>query len=325
MSDERDPEGSSSAREQRLERRAQRAREELEARKDDLAHRLAKAARTLARRLEAVRSDLARVSQVPALRRDAALLLSHLHAIRADQRELSAVDYEVDPPATTTIAIDPALGARRQADAWFARARKLERGAKLAAVRESETQRAIEAIAAVRSELAGAADAPALDALTARARALGVAVEASPAKVKAAGSPRPAERLPYREFQGSGERRILVGRSADDNDRLTLDHARPHDLWLHARDSSGSHVVVPLTKGEACPPDLLCDAATLAAHFSQARGQGVVDVIHVARRYVRKRRKAPAGQVSVEREKVLRLQLEPGRLKRLLAAERGRL
>jgi predicted ribosome quality control (RQC) complex YloA/Tae2 family protein len=322
MSDERDSEGPS-ARERRLERRAQRASEELEARKGDLERRLGKAARTLARRLAAVRSDLARVAQVPALRRDAAALLGHLHAIRPDQRELAFLDYTVDPPATITIAIDPALGARRQADAWFARARKLERGAKLAEARAHETQRAIDAIAALRAELTGASDAPGLDALIARARALGI--EATATAPKASDKPRPPERLPYREFQGSGERRILVGRSADDNDRLTLDHARPHDLWLHVRDASGSHVVVPLTKGEACPPELLGDAATLAAHFSQARGEGVVDVIHVARRYVRKRRKAPPGQVSVEREKVLRLQLEPGRLKRLLAAERGRL
>ena len=132
----------------------------------------------------------------------------------------------------------------------------------------------------------------------------------------------PKARLPYRRFAGSGERAILVGRGADDNDRLTLDHARPHDLWLHARDEAGAHVVVPLERGEACPSELLCDAATLAAHFSQARGQARVDVTYVERRYVRKPRKSPAGQVQLEREKVFRLRLEPDRLARLLAAER---
>ena len=69
-------------------------------------------------------------------------------------------------------------------------------------------------------------------------------------------------------------------------------HARPHDLWLHARDDAGAHVVVPLERGEACPSELLCDAATLAAHFSQARGQARVDVTYVERRYVRKPRKS---------------------------------
>jgi predicted ribosome quality control (RQC) complex YloA/Tae2 family protein len=115
---------------------------------------------------------------------------------------------------------------------------------------------------------------------------------------------------------------ILVGKGADDNDRLTIEHARPHDLWLHARDDAGAHVVVPLERGEACPPELLCDAATLAAHFSQARGQARVDVLYTERRYVRKPRKIGPGKVVLLREKVFRLHLEPARLKRLLAAER---
>ena len=82
-------------------------------------------------------------------------------------------------------------------------------------------------------------------------------------------------------------------------------------------------MVIPLERGEACPSELLCDAATLAAHFSQARGQARVDVTDVERRYVRKPRKSPAGQVQLEREKVFRLRLEPDRLARLLAAERA--
>jgi len=320
MSEGREP----SAKERRLERRAQLAEEALQARKADLDQRLAKAARTLRRRLEAVRGDLARVARVPALRRDAGFLLSQLHAIEPRQRELVILDESVEPPASVTISIDPALGPRRQAEAWFARARKLERGAELAAKREHATQQALDAVDALRAQLAAIADEPALEAAIAAAARLGVEMPSATPK-KPGTKPRPTERLPYREFSGTGERRILVGRSAEDNDRLTLDHARPHDLWLHARDDAGSHVVIPLQKGEACPPELLCDAATLAAHFSQARGERVVDVIHVARRYVRKLRKAPPGEVSVERERVLRLQLEPGRLSRLLAAERGKL
>ena len=319
MSDESEP----SARERRLEQRALRAREELLARRAELDQRLKRAARTLRRRLDAVRGDLARIEQVPTLRRDAGFLLSNLHAIASGQRELVVADESVEPPVQRTIAIDPALGPKPQADAGFTRARKQERGAQQAPQRAAATEQSIQAIEALRVQLASIEAADSLDAASAAAAKLGVDVPAAAAKAR--GKPAPQERLPYREFRGSGERRILVGRGADDNDRLTLDHARPHDLWLHLRDESGSHVVVPLQKGEACPPELLCDAATLAAHFSKARGERVVDVIHVARRYVRKPRRSPPGQVSVEREKVLRLVLEPARLERLLAAERGRL
>jgi predicted ribosome quality control (RQC) complex YloA/Tae2 family protein len=82
---------------------------------------------------------------------------------------------------------------------------------------------------------------------------------------------------------------------------------------------AGAHVVVPLDKGASCPPDLLADAATLAAHFSDARGAAHCEVTYVERRYVRKARGAAPGAVTYDHEKVLALRLEPARLARLLA------
>jgi len=114
---------------------------------------------------------------------------------------------------------------------------------------------------------------------------------------------------------------VLVGRGASDNDELTLHVARPHDLWLHAKGQPGAHVVVRLTKGHEAPAELLVDAAHLAAHFSDARGEAVVDVTYVSRRYVRKRRGSPPGQVQVDREKVLVLRVDGARLASLLARE----
>jgi predicted ribosome quality control (RQC) complex YloA/Tae2 family protein len=80
-------------------------------------------------------------------------------------------------------------------------------------------------------------------------------------------------------------------------------------------------VIVPLEKSRVCPSDLLVDAAHLAAHFSGARGEGVVEVQHVPRRHLRKPRGSAPGLVVVDREKVTVLRVEPDRLARLLAAE----
>ncbi len=110
-----------------------------------------------------------------------------------------------------------------------------------------------------------------------------------------------------------------MGRGAADNDRLTLQVARPQDVWLHARGVPGAHVVVPLVKGASVTPEVLVDAATLAAHHSDARGESVVDVQWTERRYVRKPRKSAAGAVTVDRERVMSLRVEPARLRRLLA------
>jgi hypothetical protein len=269
------------------------------------------------RRVVAIEQDRARVADAAKLRQQASLVLANLHALRSSSGEIELEDFTADPPQMVRLAIDPALGARAQADAWFQRARKLERGAELAKERQAVTEREISEIDALLERALAAQTIDALAPLIELARRFGVAPETAtePRKHK------PAARVPYREFRGAGERAILVGRGAADNDALTLRHSKPHDLWLHVRDDSGAHVVVPLARNENCPPELLCDAATLAAHFSSARGADRADVIYTPRRYVQKPRKSAVGSVHVLREKVFRLQLEPARLKRLLASE----
>jgi predicted ribosome quality control (RQC) complex YloA/Tae2 family protein len=112
-----------------------------------------------------------------------------------------------------------------------------------------------------------------------------------------------------------------VGRGAAQNDALTLHVARPHDLWLHAKDRGGAHVVVSLEKGSSCPPDLLIEAAHLAAHFSDARDERIVDIQYTPRRYLRKPRGSPPGLVLVDREKVFALRKDERLLQRLLESE----
>ena len=81
---------------------------------------------------------------------------------------------------------------------------------------------------------------------------------------------------------------------------------------------------MPLNRDESCPSELLVDAATLAAHFSDSRGEGVIDVLYTARRFVHKRKGSAAGSVTLGKEKVLALRMESERLERLLRCERKR-
>lgn len=305
------------------EAHVERASEDLERRRAALDRAMRRALTRLDRRVEAIESDAARAARAPRLRADASALLAALHAIEPGAVQATVTDWTADPPAERTIDIDPRLGPKAQADAWFHRARRLERGAAIAATRVRETQGERRAVEALRAELREARDEEGLADVAQRARRLGVRGAGA-----AAGGRSPARagrderrRRPYRRFVGDGGREILVGRGAADNDTLTLRVARPGDHWLHARGYTGAHVVVPLDKGETCPAPLLVDAAHLAAHFSDARGEQTVDVIHTPRRYVRKGKGLPPGAVRVDREKVLALRIEPDRLERLLASE----
>lgn len=275
--------------------------------------RLSKARRTL----DAVEQDLARTQQAQVLQHKATLLAAHLHEVVPGSTEISVRDWET-PHTTVHIALDPTQPPATQVDAWFRKAKRLRRGAARATQRLAEVRPAVDALEALHAKIATASTVEELEAL---GKSLGTDPLLESQKARKTGRKRSQERLPFRVFRGHGDARVLVGRGAKDNDALTLRHARPSDLWLHARGLPGAHVVVPLTKGTDCPAELLIDAATLTAHFSEARGEPLVDIIYTPRRYVRKTKGSSVGVVHLEREKVLTLRLEPSRLKRLLANE----
>ena len=73
---------------------------------------------------------------------------------------------------------------------------------------------------------------------------------------------------------------IQVGRNHLQNDWISLRQARPGDLWFHAQECPGSHVVLKASNGLAEEIDLQL-AADLAAHFSRAKGNNRVPVMMV--------------------------------------------
>ncbi|MDG2306039.1 MAG: NFACT RNA binding domain-containing protein [Candidatus Binatia bacterium] len=99
---------------------------------------------------------------------------------------------------------------------------------------------------------------------------------------------------------------ILVGRSAEDNDTLTVRLAEPKDFWLHVASESGSHVVIRNPDGEARPPkETLQHAAGLAAGHSRAREGGRVAVHYAQKSDVRKPRGFAPGKVELARYKTV--------------------
>ncbi|HAF69888.1 MAG: Putative RNA-binding protein, snRNP like protein [Acetothermia bacterium 64_32] len=107
-----------------------------------------------------------------------------------------------------------------------------------------------------------------------------------------------------------GDFTVLVGRSAEENDRLVR-QASPNDLWLHARGVPGAHVLLR-TGGRRVPEEVLYKAAQLAAWHSQARGERKVAVSYTEARHVRKPKGAPAGTVILKEESVIVVSGEEG-------------
>jgi predicted ribosome quality control (RQC) complex YloA/Tae2 family protein len=112
---------------------------------------------------------------------------------------------------------------------------------------------------------------------------------------------------PYRTFRIEGFE-VLVGRADEDNDHLTFDLARPHDLWLHVGGGTpGSHVIVRNPEQLELPPEVIEAAAALAAWYSKARGAPKVEVHYCRASSVSKPRGAPPGLVQLARHQRIKV------------------
>jgi predicted ribosome quality control (RQC) complex YloA/Tae2 family protein len=104
------------------------------------------------------------------------------------------------------------------------------------------------------------------------------------------------------EYQGYT---ILVGRNAKNNDLLTRQYAYKEDLWLHARDVSGSHVVIKYQAGKKFPAPVIERAAQLAAWYSKRRTDSLCPVIVTPKKFIRKPKGLAEGAVIVDKEEVV--------------------
>src|SRR5690606_19886143 len=110
--------------------------------------------------------------------------------------------------------------------------------------------------------------------------------------------------VPYREIEYKGFM-ILIGKNAASNDELTLKYSYKEDLWLHAKDVSGSHVLIKYQAGKAFPNDVIEKAPQVAAYNSKRKNESLCPVIVTPKKFVRKRKGDPPGAVVVEKEEVI--------------------
>jgi predicted ribosome quality control (RQC) complex YloA/Tae2 family protein len=229
------------------------------------------------------------------VRNMAELLLINAGIIEQGASSVTLPDpYGEDEPVT--VPLDPKYTPQENANRLFSWARRQERGLK-----ELESR--------------GKKLGKDLDQLENALSAIKEKNDPEPARkilgnvdVKGKGGPGgPADQL----YKGPGRRKvvdgftILVGKSATDNDKVTFKAAGPNDLWLHARDYPGSHVVI-ITDKKQVPDNVLYAAASLAAEGSAAKNDTAPEIMVTERKWVKKLKGGKPGQVTVERFKSVR-------------------
>lgn len=316
----------------------QLADDSIELYRAELIRMLEKARQKIDRRRAAIREDLTKIAQADKIAAQAQWLVGEAARVPRGATKLVVTDWSTGEAVLMEVPLDPSKGAREQVEAMFKRAKRLKLGARIAEGRlaqaDAQATAVTDAIDAIRTAPSLVAmDAAAKDAKKSAPRdvampgATGAGGQAKDTSARGAKNEKGvkgekgARRVPFRAFVARSGRKILVGKTALDNDTLTLKIAKPHDLWLHAKDRTGSHVIVQLEKGQSCPAEDLVDAAHLAAHFSDARDEKAVDVQYTPKRYLRKPKGSAVGLVVVDREKVLPLRFDAALLRALLERE----
>jgi predicted ribosome quality control (RQC) complex YloA/Tae2 family protein len=116
--------------------------------------------------------------------------------------------------------------------------------------------------------------------------------------------PKEEKQIPgVRRYLSTDGYEILVGRGARDNDHLTFRIARPNDVWLHAGDYPGSHVVIRNPTRKEIPQRTVIEAAQLAGRFSQASEDAKVVIHYTERKFLSKPKGAAPGLVRLSKFK----------------------
>ena len=237
--------------------------------------------------------------KLESLRLSGELILANLHELRPGTAQLSAYNYYVDPPEPFLVPLDPAVSAQENAKRYFKQYRKGKLAREYA---QSQLAAVTEEIAYLEGQLENIAHCETLSELEEVHEELIAQRFLKPGQKKQARKQFAIASRPL-AFCSSDGYTMYVGKNNRQNDVLTMKTAQPDNLWLHAKNMPGSHVVVVC---EGMPPDsTLLEAATLAACYSGGKSAPAVAVDYTLRRNIKKPSGARPGMVTYSTNKTL--------------------
>jgi predicted ribosome quality control (RQC) complex YloA/Tae2 family protein len=236
------------------------------------------------------------------------MLLAHLHLIeRGQTRALLPNLYDPEAPPLE-IELNPSLTPSQNAQQLFRRYEKARNTLKINKLQMDQTMEEQRYLSSIRTALDLAETVDELNEIRAELEQAHY-VKARDRGRKAGSAPRekPQQKsLPQVSKIGSADGfEILVGKNNRQNDYLTMHLANKEDLWLHAKDAPGSHVIIRSQPGRQIPDATLEQAAQLAAFYSDSRRSSKVPVDYTLRKNVWKPAKARPGFVLYENFRTL--------------------
>ena len=253
-------------------------------------------------KLKKQEKELLATDNAEEFRQKGELLTTFLHQVPNDQDQVILDNYYTNQPITITL--DKALSPNQNAQRYFKRYQKLKESVKyltdlieetkatilyLESVETVLNQAGLEEIAEIREELIQT----------------GFIRRRQREKIQ-------KRKKPEQYLASDGKTIIYVGRNNLQNEELTFKMARKEELWFHAKDIPGSHVVI---SGNLSPSDeVKTDAAELAAYFSKGRLSNLVQVDMIEVKKLNKPTGGKPGFVTYTGQKTLRVTPDPEKI-----------
>lgn len=279
----------------------------VEGEKRSLRQRLQVMLKKFKRIADKLEADAEGFSREVGFQKFADLILAHPAEGKAQGAELQLVDWFDPKRPTISVPMDPRLSSVANAQRFYERSKRAKRGLGKISSRAHSIQEIVNACEEALRQLPtvkSLADLDRLSRLLERQTLFrpirGVPISSTVQVKPADGSFR--GRRKCRVLVSSDQREILVGRNSKENDRVTLEYARPEDYWFHVADYAGSHVVLvnPNRENLEASPGFL-EAAQVAAYYSQARNAKKVSVHWTQRKFVKKPKRARPGLVTLSK------------------------
>ena len=244
---------------------------------------------------EHLQQDLVRHGDPEEHKRTGDLLLANVANASRDGNKVRISDYYSEGAPTIEIEVDENRSLQEEAAHRFRQYTKAKRAAEEIAERLNQIDREtaqLQTRLQQLEEIIASGDQAALEGFEKPPPAPKTPPKKSSRTEKISG---------VRRYLSTDGYEILVGRAARDNDNLTFRVAQPNDLWMHAGDYPGSHVVVRNPTRKEVPHRTIIEAAQLAGRFSQASEDAKVVVHYTERKFLSKPKGAAPGLVRLSR------------------------
>ena len=265
------------------------------------------------RKLAIQMEELSSAERMEEFRRMGEAINANLYQLKKGMAEATLTDWNDPAGGTITVPLDIKLTPGQNAQKYFKKYQKARSAREIAAQQRDKTLAEMDYLETMLLDVDKCVGESELEEIRQELVRTGYMKKTTSRKQQRQ-LPRSK---PYR-YQSDDGIEILVGKNASQNDRITLG-AKPEEMWLHAKDMPGSHVII-CAEGEI-PQATMKQAALLAAWFSKGQRSSMVPIDYTLKKYVKKPSGAAPGKVIYTHQRTAYITPEENEIKKIKLVE----